>query len=109
MYSAARIIPPRWCGRIASTAVEEAAMIRTIGATALSAAIVLGSASAVLGTERYFEPRSYQVQTWQDIERDRQEIQRQIQIQYHLGKAGSTEAYVVPPKHHHLRKPRRDP
>jgi hypothetical protein len=84
-------------------------MIRTIGATALSAAIVLGSASAVLGTEREFGPRSYKAQTWQDIERDRQEIQRQIQIEYHLGKAGSTESYVEPPKHHHAHKARRDP
>jgi hypothetical protein len=84
-------------------------MLRTIGFTALSAAIVLGSASAALGTERYFGPRSYRVQTWQDIERDRQEIQRQIQLEYHLGKAGSTEAYVEPPKHHHAHKPRRDP
>jgi hypothetical protein len=88
---------------------EEMAMLRMIGLTGLSAAIVLGSASAVLATERYFGPRSYQVQTWQDIERDRQEIQRQIQIEYHLGKAGSTEACVVSPRHHPAHKQRCDP
>ena len=84
-------------------------MLRTIGFTALAAAIVLGSASAAMATERDFEPRSYQVQTWQDIERDRQDIQRQIQLEYHLGKAGGTEADVEPPKHHHPHKARRDP
>ena len=84
-------------------------MNRKIVFAALSVAIVLGTASAVLaGPDRYFGPRGYQVQTWQDIEQARQDIQRQIQIQYHLGKAGNTDGYVASPKHHPSRKQTRD-
>jgi hypothetical protein len=66
---------------------------------ALGAAIGLGAASVALaGSDRYDGPQGYQVQTWQDIEQDRLDIQRQIQKEYHLDNAGN--AYnAVPPKH----------
>jgi hypothetical protein len=87
-------------------------MNRMIGfsalSTALSIAIVLGTASAAPATERDFGPRSYRAQTWQDIEQDRLDIQRQIQAEYHLGTAGNTEGNVVSPKHHPSHKQTHD-
>jgi hypothetical protein len=66
--------------------------------TALAAAIGLCAAPQIsMATERYFGPRGYQVQTWQDIEQDRLDIQRQIQKEYHLGNAGDPPA----PNHMH--------
>jgi hypothetical protein len=78
-------------------------MNRQLVFTALAAAIGLGAAPQVSkATERYFGPSGYQVQTWQDIEQDRLDIQRQIQKEYHLGNAG----VEAPPKpvHRGLRK-----
>jgi hypothetical protein len=71
-------------------------MNRQLIFTTLFAAIGLGAASAALaGSDRYESPRGYQVQTWQDIEQDRLDIQRQIQKEYHLDNAGNAD----PPKH----------
>jgi hypothetical protein len=65
----------------------------------LGAAIGLSAASAALaGSDRYYGPQGYQVQTWQDIEQDRLDIQRQIQKEYHLDNAGNAHI-AVPPKH----------
>jgi hypothetical protein len=61
---------------------------------ALAAAIVLGAASAALASERE-EGGGGPVQTWQDVQRDQQAIQRQIQNQYHLGNGGN--AYGLAP------------
>jgi len=84
-------------------------MTRKIGFTALSIALVLGTASAVLaGPDRYFGPNSYRAQTWQDIEQDRQDIQRQIQAEYHLGKPHNTDINVASPKHHPAHKQTHD-
>jgi hypothetical protein len=66
---------------------------------ALSVAVVIGGASAALaGSDRVVGPHGYQVQTWQDIERDRQDIHRQIERLY--GKAGNTYGDVAAPKKH---------
>ncbi len=63
---------------------------------ALGAAIGLSAASAALaGSDRYYGPQGYQVQTWQDIEQDRLDIQRQIRKEYHLDDADN----AAPPKH----------
>jgi len=73
-------------------------MYRQLVFTALATAIGLCAASQVsTATERYFGPSGYQVQTWQDIEQDRLDIQRQIQKEYHLGNAGDE----APQKHMH--------
>ncbi len=69
-------------------------MNRQLVFTLLTAAIGIAP-SVSMATERYFGPSGYQVQTWQDIERDRLDIQRQIQKEYHLGNAGD----ATPPKH----------
>ena len=84
-------------------------MNRKIVLATLSPAIVLGFASAVLaGSDRYIGPRGGPVQTWQDIERDRQDIERQIEIEYHLGKAGNTGGHLVSRKHHPSHKRTQD-
>jgi len=73
-------------------------MNRQLVFTALAAAIGIGAAPQVSNaTERYFGPSGYQVQTWQDIEQDRLDIQRQIQKEYHVDNAG----VEAPPKHVH--------
>jgi len=73
-------------------------MNRQLVFTLLTAATGISAAPSVsMATERYFGPSGYQVQTWQDIERDRLDIQRQIQKEYHLGNAGD----APPPKHMH--------
>ena len=64
---------------------------------ALAAVLILGSASAALARGSYGGP----VQTWQDIARDRQDIQNQIQRLYHTGNPASAYGYVVSPKHTH--------
>ena len=68
---------------------------------ALATALILGTASAALANEPTDERGGGPVQTWQDIARDRQDIQNQIQRQYHTGNAGSAYGYVVSPKHTH--------
>jgi hypothetical protein len=65
---------------------------------ALAAALILGTASAAMAgndESTYGGP----VQTWQDIEHARQDIQNQIRKQYHTGNASSAYGYVVVPKH----------
>jgi hypothetical protein len=61
-------------------------MKRKIAFTALSAAIVFGSASAVLADHL----------TWQDIENARQHMKLEIQQAYHPDQAAET-----PPHHKH--------
>jgi hypothetical protein len=68
---------------------------------ALAAVLILGTAPAALAGDQTDERGGYQVQTWQDIARDRQDIQNRIQRQYHAGNAGSAFGYVVSPKHTH--------
>ncbi len=68
---------------------------------ALATALILGTASAALANEQTDERGGGPVQTWQDIARDRQDIQNQIQRLYHTGNAGSAYGYVVSPKHTH--------
>jgi hypothetical protein len=68
---------------------------------ALATALVLGTASAALANEQTDERGGGPVQTWQDIARDRQDIQNQIQRLYHTGNGGSAYGYVVSPKHTH--------
>jgi hypothetical protein len=91
--------PPGTMRQTVSATEEETAMNRRIVFIALS--VVIGGASAALaGSEREVGPRGYQVQTWQDIERDRQDIQRQIDQLYHTGNAGNADGYVAVPKKH---------
>jgi hypothetical protein len=52
--------------------------------TALTVAVVTASA-AWAGPDRYFGPPSYKPQTWADIARDREEIQRLGQQRQHPG------------------------
>ena len=68
---------------------------------ALAAALILGTAPAALAGDQTDERGGYQVQTWQDIARDRQDIQNRIERQYRPGNAGSAFGYVVSPKHTH--------
>jgi len=69
---------------------------------ALATALILGTASAALANDNDGNDRGgYQVQTWQQIEQARRDIQNQIQRQYHTGNAGSAFGYVVSPKHTH--------
>ena len=71
---------------------------------ALSVAIVLGAASAALAGSKDddgWAGGGFNVQTWQDIEQARQDIQRQIQSQYHTGNAGTAYAYVASPNQKH--------
>jgi hypothetical protein len=68
---------------------------------ALATALMLGTASAALASNENDERGGFQVQTWQQIEQDRRDIQNQIQRQYHTGNAGSAFGYVVSPKHRH--------
>ena len=69
---------------------------------ALATALILGTASAALANDNDRNDRGgYQVQTWQQIEQDRRDIQNQIQRQYHTGNAGSAFGYVASPKHTH--------
>ena len=81
----------------------------------LSAAVVLGflgSALPALAEKDYelLEPYGGPTQSWQDIERSRQDIQRQIQREYHTDKNGNAYGYIAPPsqKHRPLHKHGRD-
>ena len=60
--------------------------------------------SARAGSDRWVGPRGYQVQTWQDIERARQDIQRLIEKEYHYGNADATAPKPVsqPVLHRHI-------
>ena len=65
---------------------------------ALAAALILSAASSgalasASGVDRGFVP-----QTWQDIARDRQDIQNQIHRLYHTTTPG--DAYGYAPSHH---------
>jgi hypothetical protein len=65
--------------------------------TAIAATLILGTASAALAADNDY---SYggPTQTWQDLERSRQEIQLQIQKEYHTSNPDSAYGYVVAPK-----------
>ena len=66
---------------------------------ALVAALVLGPASAALANDIATDERGGgPSQTWQDIQRDAQDIQNQIKREYHTGGAGSDFGYVKPSK-----------
>jgi len=53
---------------------------------ALAAALILGSASAVLANDTATDEKGGgPAQTWQDIARDAQDIQNQIKSEYHTG------------------------
>jgi len=43
----------------------------------------------------WWGPRGFQVQTWQDIERARQDIERLIAKEYHYGNADATAPKLV--------------
>jgi hypothetical protein len=68
---------------------------------ALAAAVlVLGPASAVLANDTAGEETGGgPTQSWQDIQQDQQNIQRQIQNQYRTGNAGSDFGSAASPKH----------
>jgi hypothetical protein len=66
---------------------------------ALAAALILGTASAALASDTATDERGGgPVQTWQDIQRDAQDIQNQIKSEYHTGSAGGAYGYVKPSK-----------
>jgi CHASE3 domain sensor protein len=67
---------------------------------ALATALILGTASAALASNENDERGGFQVQTWQQIEQDRRDIQNQIQRQY-PGNASGAFGYVVSPKQTH--------
>jgi hypothetical protein len=77
---------------------------------ALCLVFALGAASPALasnhdrGSDYYGGP----TQTWQNIEQARQDVQRRIQRDYHIDKAGSTDGYVASPKHHPSHKQTHD-
>jgi hypothetical protein len=71
---------------------------------ALAAALVLTTAPVALAgsdNDDGGQGGGYRVQTWQDIGQARQDVQNQIQRQYHTGNAGSAYGYVVSRKHTH--------
>jgi hypothetical protein len=76
--------------KIASESNEETTMKRKIAFTVLSAAIVLGSASAVLAGP---------IQTWEDIANARLEVRREIAQAYGKDTASSHSAYASTTKH----------
>jgi hypothetical protein len=64
---------------------------------ALVAALILGPASAALASDTATEEKGGgPTQTWQDIQRDAQDIQNQIKREYHTG--GSDFGSVKPSK-----------
>ena len=68
----------------------------------IAATLILGTASAALaeGSDRY-DAGGGPTQTWQDVEQSRQNIQNQIQSQYHMGSPGNAYGYVVQPRQTH--------
>jgi hypothetical protein len=81
-------------------------MKRNIALTALSAVIVLGTASAVLAKDSYGTRGGYQVETSRDIQRQEQDIRQLILKQY--GPAGSSYASGVSPARTHRVSHERD-
>ncbi len=77
--------------------------MRTKSQMMLSAAVVLGLLGTLpaLAEKDYdlLEPYGGPTQTWQDIERARQDVQRRIQREYH--KDGNAYGYVAPPSQTH--------
>jgi hypothetical protein len=64
---------------------------------ALAAAIIVGAASTALASgDSDRECCGFQVQTWQDIEQARLNIQREIRSAYHLDNAGNAYGLVSP-------------
>ena len=64
-------------------------------AIALAAALIFSTASAALARGSYGGPN----QTWQDIARDRQDIQNQIRHFYGTDSAGNSYGSVASPHH----------
>jgi hypothetical protein len=72
-------------------------MHREIALTMLCAALVLGAATLVrAGSEREVGPRGYPVQTWQDIERTREDIARKVGALEHPTSARTSLGSVEP-------------
>jgi hypothetical protein len=68
---------------------------------ALAAGLILGSASAVLANDTATDERGGgPAPTWQDIQKDAQDIQNQIKSEYHTG-AGDYGSAVKPTKSKH--------
>jgi hypothetical protein len=62
---------------------------------------LLGGALPALAEKDYelLEPYGGPTQSWQDIARSRQDVQRQIQREYHQN--GSAYGYMAPPNQRH--------
>jgi hypothetical protein len=61
---------------------------------ALFVAAALGAASAALANDRDgYESGGFQVQTWQDVQQARKNIQDQIRSQYHTANEHGRDAY----------------
>jgi hypothetical protein len=73
---------------------EETTMHRQVVFAALFAALIIGNAAPARASDRDTGPRGYQVQTWQDIERAGQDIQRQVDALEHKGGAGTSYGYT---------------
>jgi hypothetical protein len=73
-------------------------LIKTKTKIALAAALILGTASGALASQSGND-RGFQPQTWQDIARDRQDIQNQIHQLYHTSPG---DAYGYAPSHHRV-------
>jgi len=62
----------------------------------LSGLVALATiSSAQAGSDRWVGPRGYPVQTWEDIARARQDIQRLIVKEYHYGNADAAGPKAV--------------
>lgn len=68
-------------------------MYRTMRLGFLSCGVALATISSAWASDREVGPRGFQVQTWQDIEQARQDVQRLIAKEYHYG-----NAYAAAPK-----------
>lgn len=76
--------------------------MKALAACVALAGVVVTADVAQAGPDRYFGPRSYKPQTWADIERDREEIQRLVQQRQHPGTPDSASfadfvAHAPPP------------
>ena len=63
----------------------------------------LGAASAALAGDQTDRSYGGPNQTWQDIARDRQDIQNQIRRLYHTDNPGNAYGYVASPTRKHPR------
>jgi hypothetical protein len=61
---------------------------------ALAAALVLGTASGALASASGNDSGGFQVQTWQDIAKSRQDVQNQIHRAYHTQNPGNAYGYA---------------